>query len=148
VSDYPRSEIEAHFARWRDAVDRHDLEAMARMLAEDARGGNAVFGRFEGRAAIMQFWKHWPDSVPNRNVWCVIDGSRVVAKWRETLPGTPPEGSDYHYYGISEFIYAGNGQWSFIYSLPDQTGLVRAYARWRKDGHVEAYGEIYPGMPS
>jgi hypothetical protein len=148
VSDYPRSEIEAHFARWRDAVDRHDLEAMARMLAEDARGGNAVFGRFEGRAAIMQFWKHWPDSVPNRNVWCVIDGSRVVAKWRETLPGTPPEGSDYHYYGIGEFIYAGNGQWSFIYSLPDQTGLFRAYARWRKDGHVEAYGEIYPGMPS
>ena len=93
MSNYPRSEIEAHFARWREAVNRHDLEAMAPMLAEDARGGNEVFGLFEGRNAIMQFMKHWPDSVPNRSVWCVIDGSRVVNKWRETLPGTPPEGS-------------------------------------------------------
>jgi hypothetical protein len=121
---------------------------MAPMLAEDARGGNAVFGLFEGRDAIMRFMKHWPESVPNRSVWCVIDGSRVVDKWRETLPGRPPDGSDYHYYGISEFIYAGNRQWSFMYGLPDHIGLLRAYARWRKDGYAKTYGELYPGMPS
>ena len=41
MPDYEQSEIEAHFARWREAVDRRDLPAMASMLAEDAKGGNA-----------------------------------------------------------------------------------------------------------
>jgi hypothetical protein len=146
VADYARSEVEAHFGRWRQAVDRRDLEAMASMLAEDACGGNSVFGVFEGRDAIMAFMQNWPESVPNRSVWVAIDGSRVVNKWRETLPGTAPEGRDYHYDGISEFIYGGDGQWSFMYGLPDQLGLTRAYARWRDDGQAQIHGEIYPGL--
>jgi len=147
MSDPLRSEIEAHFARWRSAVDERDLERMASMLAVDAQGGNAVFGLFEGHDAIMRFMDHWPEIVPNRSIWVAIDGQRVVNKWRETLPGDPPDGSDYHYYGISEFLYGGSNEWSYMYGLPDQVGLMKTYARWRADGQHERFGEVYPGMP-
>ncbi len=146
MRDHPRSEIEEHFSRWRRATDRRDLEAMTHMLSADARGGNAVFGMFEGRSSIMEFMNHWPESVPNRGLWVAIDGPRVINKWRETLPGTPPDGRDYHYDGISEFNYAGGGQWDFMYGLPDFLGLQRAYARWRQDGNEVVYGKIYPGL--
>ena len=146
MSRFERSEVASHFARWRKAVDRRDLGAMASMLAEDARGGNAVFGVFEGRDKIMAFMRHWPESIPNRSLWHVIDAERVVDKWRETLPGTAPQGGSYRYDGISEFIYGGNQQWSFMYGLPDQVGLARVYAQWRKDGQAEIHGEVYPGL--
>lgn len=146
MPEYARTEIEAHFARWREAVDRHDLEAMKPMLTEDARGGNATFGISEGRDGVMQFMQHWPESVPNRSVWHVIDADRVVNKWREWLPGSASDGSDYHYDGISEFIYAGADRWNFMYGLPDVTGLTRAYARWKNDGQAEIHGEVYPGL--
>ena len=146
MPEFTRAEIEPHFARWRDAVDRHDLDAMAPLLTEDARGGNATFGISEGRDAVMQFMLHWPQSVPNRGLWHAIDGERVVNKWREWLPGKAPDGSEYHYDGISEFIYAGGGQWNFMYGLPDVTGLTRVYARWKQDGQAEIHGEVYPGL--
>ena len=118
------------------------------MLTEDARGGNCQYGIFEGRDAIVKFAEdHWPESVPNRNVWHAIDDFRVVDKWRETLPGEPPPGRDYHYYGITELRYAGAGQWNFMYGIPDVVGLMRVYAQWRADGQARIHGEVYPGIP-
>lgn len=151
MSDFSRGEIEAHFKRWREAVDRRDLGSMAEMLALRASGGNASYGMFEGRDAIVKCMQHWPENVPNRSIWHVIDGTRVVNKWRETLPGTPPSHRgyrDYDYVGISEFLYGGDGQWSFMFGLPDQAGLLRVYAEWRADGQAEIYGEVYPGIPA
>ena len=148
MADAQRAEIEAHFARWRAAVDRRNLDQMASMLAADAEGGNSQFGVFEGRDAIIRFAReHWPESVPNRSLWHAIDGERVVDKWRETLPGDDPSGGSYHYDGITELLYAGNGHWSKMYGIPDVVGLMRVYAKWRKDGHAKVYGELYPGMP-
>ena len=147
LGQFARAEVEAHFQRWRAATDRRDLDEMALLLAEDARGGNAIFGVVEGRDAIVDFMQNWPAEVPNRSVWYVIDGARVVNKWRETLPGTRPDGRAYDYFGISEFIYCGGGQWSFIYGLPDQVGLLKVHARWRADGQAEIHDEVYPGIP-
>lgn len=148
MSGYARDEVEQHFYRWREAVDRRDLDRMATLLAPDARGGNSQYGVFEGRDAIIQFARdHWPETVPNTSVWHAIDGVRVVDKWQETLPGEPPPGHDYHYHGISELLYAGSGRWGFMYGIPDVAGLMRAHARWRRDGHAHTYGEIYPGLP-
>jgi hypothetical protein len=101
MAGFFREEVEAHFTRWREAVDRHDLDAMAPMLTPDAGGGNATFGLSEGRDAVMQFMQHWPESVPNRSLWHAIDGDRVVNKWREWLPGESPDGTEYHYDGIA-----------------------------------------------
>ena len=148
VADFTREEIEAHWKIWRDLVDRRDLDGMAERFTEDARGGNAVLGICEGREAIAKWTREeWPESVPNRGVWTAIDGNRVVHKWRETLPGTPPEGAEpYDYFGISEFIYAGDGKWSFMYGLPDVYGLQQVYARWKADGQAEIHGDVYPYM--
>ena len=140
MSDPRRDEIERHFARWRDVVDRRDLDAMASMFAPDARGGNAVFGLFDGPEAIIGFARqHWPEAIPNRSVWHVIDGVRVVDKWRETLPGEPSSGSDYDYFGITELLYAGEGKWSYMFGLPDTVGALsrlRALARRRAGGAI------------
>ena len=144
---HSRSEIEDHFSKWRSALDKRDLDALAPLLSMHARGGNSVLGIREGREAIVSFMaQHWPESIPNRGVWVAIDGTRVVHKWRETLPGSPPEGAIYHYDGISEFNYAGHGEWVFMYGLPDVAGLQRAYARWREDGQEKVYGAVYPGL--
>ena len=118
------------------------------MLTEDARGGNCQYGIFEGRDEIIKFTiDHWPESVLNRNVWHAIDDFRVVDKWRETLPGEPPPGRDYYYYGITELRYAGAGQWNFMYGIPDVVGLMRVYAQWRADGQARIHGEVYPRIP-
>lgn len=146
---FTREEVEQHFHLWRDAIDERDLEAMASMLTTDVRGGNAQFGLHEGRDAVMHFARdRWPESVPNRSVWHAIDGIRVVNKWRETLPGDPPagKGHPYDYDGISEFLYAGSGQWNFMYGIPDVIGLMRVHARWKRDGQADLYGEVYPGL--
>ncbi|MBW2294518.1 MAG: hypothetical protein JRG94_19735 [Deltaproteobacteria bacterium] len=81
-------------------------------------------------------------------MWHAIDGYRVVDKWRETLPGDPPPSRDYHYYGITELIYAGSGAWSFMYGIPDVVGLMRVYGQWRRDGQADIHGEVYPDIPS
>jgi hypothetical protein len=147
MTRYDRDEIEQHFLRWREAIDHRDFDAMTSMLTPQARGGNSQFGIFEGRDALVQFSRdHWPESVPNTSEWHAIDGTRVVNKWRETLPGKAPENNDYHYYGISEFIYAGANQWDYMYGIPDIVGLMRVHARWRKDGQSDVFGEVYPGM--
>ena len=147
MSEISRAEVEGHFFRWREALDSRDYPVLRSLLTEDARGGNSVYGVVEDREAIVDFMREsWPLSVPNVSVWHAIDGARLVHKWRETLPGKPPADRDYHYYGISEFIYAGEGRWNFMYGLPDVVGLARTYAAWGQDGHSETYGEVYPGM--
>ena len=78
--------------------------------------------------------------------WVAIDGTRVVNKWRETLPGDPPEGATYHYDGISELRYAGSQHWDYMFGLPDVIGLQQVYSRWKADGQHEIHGEVYPGM--
>ena len=145
---YSREEVAQHVARWRRAVDQRDLDGMASMFTEDARGGNSQYGVFDGRKAIMRFIEdHWPEAVPNRSVWHAIDGARVVDKWRETLPGQAPPGYDYGYDGITELSYAGSRKWRFIYGIPDVVGLMRVVGRWRRDGQADAYGEVYPDIP-
>jgi hypothetical protein len=144
MSDWGREEVSSHFSRWRAAVDRRDLDEMHSMLAEDARGGNCKSGIFHGRDAVIKFARdNWPEILPNRSIWHVIDGARVVNKWVETLPGDPPSGRDYSYEGISEFIYAGSGKWSFMYGIPDFIGINRAISQWSEDGHAKIYGQLF-----
>ena len=132
---YTREEVANPLSKWRQAVDRRDISQMASMLTPDARGGNSEYGIFEGRDAIVKFAEdHWPESVPNRSVWHAIDDCRVVDKRRETLPGEPPSGRDYHYYGISELRYAGSREWNFMYGIPDVVGWYQTAVRSGDEG--------------
>jgi hypothetical protein len=146
MSEFSRDEVEATYERWRAALAAHDDDAMLDMLSENACVGNAVFGLYRGKKEIRRFFARWPRVVPNESVWHVIEGARVVDKWREILPGVRSDGNRYEYVGIVESIYAGNGRWSFLYSIPDVTGLHRVYAEWRADGQHEIHGEVYPAL--
>ena len=149
AKNWPRSEVEKAFAAYRAAVDIGDHDTMTAMLTEDGRGGNATFGFFDDRVSYRQFLEDcWPDTIPNYNVWRLIDGGRVVNRWCEVLPGTPPGGGRYDYFGINEVIYAGDGMFRFMYSIPDLFGLSVLYARWKADGQHERYGDIYPSLGS
>ncbi len=144
AKDWPRDEVEKAFGEYRAAIAVGDHETMAQMLSDGGRGGNATYGFFSDRASYLQFLKDcWLEVIPNYNVWQMIDGGRVVNKWRETLPGTPPGGGTYDYFGINEVIYSGNGQFRLMYSLPDLFSLTVLYGRWKADGQHEEYGDIY-----
>ena len=69
-------------------------------------------------------------------------------RWCEVLPGTPPGGGRYDYFGINEVIYAGDGQFRLMYSIPDLFGLTVLYGRWKADGQHHTYGDIYPDISS
>jgi len=148
AKDWPRGEVERAFAAYRAAVEVGDHETMTAMLSEDGRGGNATYGFFHDRASYLKFLKDcWLEIIPNYNVWQMIDGGRVVNRWCEVLPGTPPGGGRYDYFGINEVIYAGSGQFRLMYSIPDLFGLTVLYGRWKADGQHETYGDIYPSIP-
>ena len=144
---WPRDEVDKAFGAYRAAVDVGDHEAMVAMFTEDGRGGNSTFGFFRGRETYLQFLKDcWLEIIPNHSMWHVIQGGRVVNRWCEVLPGTPPGGGRYDYFGINELIYGGDGQFRLQYSLPDLFPLTVLYARWKRDGQHERYGDIYPGL--
>lgn len=147
TNDDLREDVEALFRRWRAALERRDFSAMREMLTPDARGGNAVFGLTEGRDAVIEFSEtKWPEEIPNVSVWHAIDGTRLVNKWKETLPGDSPTGEPYDYFGISEFIYAEAGQWNFMYGIPDIAGLMSVHARWRSDDQADRFPQVYPDL--
>lgn len=147
TKNWPRREVADAFAAYRSAVDVADHDTMAGMLSDGGRGGNATFGLFHDRASYRQFLtERWNELVPNYSVWHVVDGGRVVNKWREVLPGTPPGGGRYEYFGINELIYAGERQFRLMYSVPDLFGLTTVYRRWKANGQHGEYGEIYPGL--
>ncbi|MBW2273824.1 MAG: hypothetical protein JRG96_11165, partial [Deltaproteobacteria bacterium] len=145
--DWPREEVAEAFAAYRTAVDVGDHDTMTAMLTDDGRGGNATYGFFHDHASYRQFLKDcWLEIIPNHNMWQMIDGGRVLNKWCEVLPGDPPGGGRYDYFGINEVIYAGGGQFRLMYSLPDLFGLNVLYLRWKADGQHETYGDLYPSI--
>lgn len=147
AKDWPQREIEEAFNKYRSAVDIGDHETMASMLSEDGRGGNATFGLFRNRASYKAFLKScWHEVIPNHSVWVATSGGRVLNKWCEVLPGTPPEGGRYDYFGINELIYNGSGQFRLMFSTPDLFGLQVLYKKWIVDGQKEKHGDIYPGL--
>lgn len=145
--EWPKGEVREVFAAYRSAVSASDHERMATFLSEDGRGGNATFGVVTGREAYKRFLaERWLEIIPNASVWDVVERGRVVNRWCETLPGERPGGGRYDYFGINEVIYAGEGVFRFMYSMPDLFGLIRLYGRWRADGQHERFGDLYPGL--
>jgi hypothetical protein len=145
--DWPRQEVITAFAAYRAAIEEGDHDTMAAMLTEGGRGGNATYGFFHDRASYKQFLRDcWLEIIPNYSMWQMVDGGRVVNKWCEVLPGTPPGGGRYDYFGINEVIYGGGGQFRLMYSMPDLFGLSVLYRRWKADGQHETYGDLYPSV--
>ena len=146
--NWPREEVEEFHRAWREATGEGNHQAMREMMTDDGRGGNTVYGVFsDGPEAFLQWLKDaFVPAITNRCPWSVIDRGRIVERWCEYLPGTPPEGGHYEYFGWAEMIYAGDGKIRLFFSTPDVYSLKRCYKRWMDDGQHEVHGHVYPDV--
>jgi hypothetical protein len=119
---FPRSEVEAAVARYRELRERIDageepgFGVLADLYTEDAVYIDGAWGRIEGRDTIA----HWlVESMVGLGDWrfpiefIAIEGDDVVVKWTQIIPGTRPDGTPYTQSAYSRLIYAGEGRFSY-----------------------------------
>jgi ketosteroid isomerase-like protein len=138
VASFPRAEIEAAFARTREAQDRNDWSGYADCFSEDAVYVEHQFGVFRGREAIRKWlvevmapFREW--TFPTE--WLVIDGDRLVFLWWNRLPGERPDGTRYEFSGVTTMVYAGRGQFSLqedIYNFEETRRVMKEWAAAQK----------------
>lgn len=117
--------------------DKYDADSIAALFAEDGEWDGAGFGRFEGRAAIREFFR----TVPGRMAFAIhmvmnpvieIDGERARGQWYLLSPCTVRRegGNQAYWMGAvyrDEYVKVG-GRW-FIKSLRGEGRLWAPYAR-------------------
>ena len=141
MADHPRGEVQKaidalHSIRDKASAGEMSWDALADMFTEEATYIDPAWGRFKGRKSIRQFlrdsmqgledWKFPTD-------WCVIDGNRVVSKFRNQLPGRRPDGTCYEVPGVSVLEYAGDGKFSFE---EDIINMIHLYEVLKESGWV------------
>jgi ketosteroid isomerase-like protein len=121
MQEHSRQEIEAAHGRYvetRNRIEAGELgwNALADFFTDDATFIDPAWGRLNGKDRIRKFFvesmaglEGW--SFPHQ--WRCIDGNRVVAAWKNRLPGRREDGSHYEAQGISILLYAGGGLFSY-----------------------------------
>jgi ketosteroid isomerase-like protein len=93
--------------RFNDAINEKDIDTVAALLADDTvfeNTGPAPDGRrYEGRAAVLEFWRRWFAANPDARFDAeetIVAGERVTVLWvyRKVRDGTP-----WHLRGIDVF---------------------------------------------
>ena len=133
MSNYSREEILAAFRAFDQCSERVDWDSAIHFFTEDARGGNVRIGVREGREGIMQWLRNNPPDWGYESLWLAVDPPRVVNRWRHWLPGHRADGSRYEFEGISEYVYAGNGRFSWAYSTFDSAAVAAVVEEYRRD---------------
>jgi ketosteroid isomerase-like protein len=121
MAGHSRNEIEATHERYvatRGRIEKGELgwDALAEYFTDDATFIDPAWGRVQGRERIRQFFV---DSMAGLegwtfpHLWRAIDGDRIVAGWKNRLPGRRPDGSHYEAQGVSILLYAGGGKFSY-----------------------------------
>ena len=140
---FPREEIEAEFARYRErgeiAVATGDWNQWADQFTDDAEYREHHYGYFKGQQEIRDWINGVMQPFPTMEfpvTWYTINGNRVSALIPNILPA--PEGDDGYYgFDVNTILhYAGNGKWSFeedVYSPKEAEPVV---ARWVAAGGV------------
>ena len=90
MTEFSRAEVEQAFEHYMEVQQARDWPKLADVFTDDAVYEEAHFGTFRGRGEIREFLaKSMADlsdwTFPTQ--WVVIDGSRVVFKWWNRLPG-------------------------------------------------------------
>jgi ketosteroid isomerase-like protein len=97
----------AAVARFNDAINAHDLEALARAMHDACVFENTApapdGARFEGKAAVLGFWERWFRNNPDGRFEvedAFASGDRFVVRWiyRKTRDGQP-----WHLRGVDLF---------------------------------------------
>ena len=121
MSDFTRGEIEAAYDRYvetRNKIEAGELgwDVLGEFFTDDATFIDPAWGRMRGRGRICDFLAtsmsgldDW--SFPHE--WKMVDGNRLVAAWKNRLPGQRDDGTYYEAQGISIMLYAGDGKFSY-----------------------------------
>ena len=103
-----RDQINAGNGTWRD---------LAQFFTDDAVFVDPAWGRVEGIEEMNA--TVFGDAMVGLESWTfptdfyVIDGDTVVVKWRQVLPGTRADGSEFSQSGYSTLGYAGGGKFAY-----------------------------------
>jgi hypothetical protein len=144
-----REEVLAAQEEYREACRVGDWDAAILHFTEDVVTGNNVRGLYHGRAGAREWiaaspWiRLSPTNWGYALVWEAVDVEtaepRLLTKWKHWLPEHRPDGSPYEFEGITEKLYAGDGQFSFNYSVLDVVGLHRIEAEAIADGRLSKF---------
>jgi ketosteroid isomerase-like protein len=141
MAGFPRGEVQKaidalHSIRDKANSGEMSWDALADMFTEDATYIDPAWGCFKGRKSIRQFLRDSMQGLEDRKFptdWCVIEGNRVVSKFRNQLPGQRADGTYYEVPGVSVLEYAGGGKFSFE---EDIINMVHLYEVLEESGWV------------
>lgn len=117
--------------------------ALADMFTEDATFVDPAWGRVDGRENIRAFMNESMQGLEGwefPHEWEMVDGDRLVTGWQNRLPGTRPDGGSWQTPGVSRFIYAGDGRFSFEQDLLNMVHVfeVMKASGWKPSGRLNA----------
>lgn len=134
---HDRAEVQATIERYlavRDAINAGNgtWRDLAQFFTDDAVFIDPAWGRVVGLDEMkvtvfgeamvgLDEWKFPTD-------FYMIDGDRVVVKWRQVLPGARADGSAYAQSGYSTLVYAGDGKFSYEEDLLNMTHVFEDVA--------------------
>ncbi len=143
--DEVRSAVDAYVAlRGRIAAGDAHWTDLASMFTDDAVYIDPAWGRIQGIDALREFFD---ESMRGLEDWdfpiefTAVDGTTVVVKWTQQLPGARADGSRYEQSGISTLVYAGDGKFSYE---EDLLNMVHVLEDLRESGWRPGEGFLSP----
>jgi hypothetical protein len=143
---YSRDEIEAAFTRFQEAAEASvangDWTPWAECFTEDAQYYEHHYGRFEGRAAILEWISTTMAEPINRDMvafpvdWYVIDEEKgwVLCSVRNVMDD-PGDGSNHEEYNWTLLHYAGDGLFSYeedMYNPVEFGEMIKGWIKAKK----------------
>jgi ketosteroid isomerase-like protein len=116
-------------ARLRDAMNAHDLDAMAALFAPDYRSEQPLHPNrgFGGREQVLANWTRMFEGVPNMEVGVVKETTAGSTSWSEWVwRGAHRDGTPFLMKGVTVFGLRDDGviAWARLYMEPVEQGGV------------------------
>jgi ketosteroid isomerase-like protein len=116
-------------ARLRDAMNRHDVDAMTALFAPDYRSEQPLHPRrgFGGREQVTANWSQMFEGVPDLEVGVVKETTVGATSWSEWVwHGAHRDGTPFLMKGVSLFGLGDDGRitWARLYMEPVEQGGV------------------------
>ena len=125
---YERDEIFETNLAFIKALEENKFDEIRSFMTEDISMGNVVVKNLRGIDAASIFLTMLPKiDVPNAEIlWQMVEGNRVIVKWRQYFHYDAKEIGKDHIYcdGYGELIYSGNGKYSYYYGIFDILKMV------------------------